>query len=94
MLDCLISWGPIASLFATRLSWRSFALVLLFSCRRIGDLVFLGSEEPFLVSKDNSVILQLGFGLKQARPSHCSPTITLSRAADEALSSQTHSSIH
>lgn len=85
VLDCLNSWGPIASLSATRLSWRTFALILLFSCRRIGDLVFLGSEEPFLVLRDDSVSLQLGCGLKQARPSHRSPVITLIKAPDESL---------
>lgn len=69
VLEFLRSWGPLNDLSLTRLSWCTFALVLLFSCRCIGDLVFLSIDALFSSSED-SITLQLGFDLKQSHPSH------------------------
>lgn len=66
-------------------AWSTFALVVLFSCHGISDLSLLGVEEPLCILSEESVVLQVGFGLKQAWPGHSSPVIQLSSAPDEEL---------
>lgn len=85
VLESLRSWGSMDPLSLSQLSWRTFALVLIFSCRRVADLVFLGIDDPFMVMHDQSVSFQLGFGLKQSCPSHRSSMIQLSLAPEESL---------
>lgn len=90
VLEFIRSWGDIQDLPLDRLSWRTFSLVLLFSCRHIRDLVFLCIDAPFLSFSEGSVVMQLGFGLKQCRPSHRSPVIRLIQSSDERLCPVAH----
>lgn len=49
---------PISSLSPWQLAWRTFFLVLLFSCRRIADLTLLCTDALFLQISQEHVILQ------------------------------------
>lgn len=91
VLDFLETWGAINDLPFNCLSWRTFALLLIFSCRRIGYLIFMGIDPPFMVLSEDSATLKLGFGLKQSRPNHCSPAVHSSVALDECLCPVRHS---
>lgn len=90
VLQFLKSWGPIADLSLFQLSHRTSALLLILSCRRISDLKLSGWGEPWCVISKNSIVLQCGFGLKQARPNHRSPLLRFSQAPDEELCSVRH----
>lgn len=84
VLNFLASWGLINELLSNHLSWCTFALLLLFSSQRIGDLVFWGIDPPFLALQEDTVTFQSGFSLKPS-PSHRSPVIRLSLAPDESF---------
>lgn len=81
------TWGMHALLDLSfhQLSWHTFALLLVSSCRRISDQTLTGADEPFCVIADDMVTFQFRFSLKQARPGHNSPVISLFRALDEQL---------
>lgn len=66
VLDHLASWGPLADLDLKHLTWHTFALILLFSCRHISNVLLLGVDEPFCIISEESLVFQLGYGLKQA----------------------------
>lgn len=85
VLESLRSWGAIDSLSFAQLSWRTFALILIFSCRRVADLAFLSIDDPFMVLHEELVSFQLCFGLKESRPSHRYPAIQLLLALEESL---------
>lgn len=84
-MSFLQGWGPIADLSFRQLTLRTFALFLLFSCRRISDLLLLDVGDDFCLISESSAVFQLRFGLKQDRPGHASPPIRFSLAPDEAL---------
>lgn len=75
----------IEELSLKQLACRTFAFILLVSCRRISDLSLLIVDEPCHVLSENAVVFQVDLGLKQARPGHQYPVIELDAAPDEAL---------
>lgn len=90
VLNLLRSWGLIYSLSFPQLSWRSFALTLIFSCHCISNISLLGVDEPFLSLREESAVLQVGFRLKQVHPGHVSPLIHFLKAPDVALCPVSH----
>lgn len=85
MLDHLKSLGPIESLPVRSLTHRTFALLLIYSCWRISNLMCLSVDPAFCSVSNNSLTLQFGPGLKQDRINHMCPPIQLEQALDEAL---------
>lgn len=59
----------------------SFEVLLL----NLSDLPLLGVDEPFCILSEESVVLQVDFGPKQAHQRHSSPMIQLNLAPDEEL---------
>lgn len=57
VLNFLRGWGLTSSLSLRHLLQCSFAVVLIFSCRRISDLCLLGCKEPFCVVTPSTVSL-------------------------------------
>lgn len=62
VLYLLYSWENMNELSFPQLSWRTFSLILIFSCHRISNLSLLGVDAPFLSLNEVSVLLQVGFG--------------------------------